>query len=476
MAKYQKDIQRKQRKVLKLKKDEVTVEHSIFFCTSIPRRSRKKTSIKQIVKNGQKFNPSTSWLDYKKESKKKNSKDLDQMGDNWYSVPLSEYDIPDSFPNDLDELLWDKDVFDFMNDIPNFFISIVDTRTSFQTGLSGSVTVPGNKFKACSSFHFKKHKGNYGQLHDAYIFSFREMKTKDNGNVICSLPGLPKKKLQDLCKKHGLSPYKTKPNLVSSLVPYIKGADELLFKEMKTKDNGNSINRLPKKGLQDLCRKHGLSPYKTKPNLVSSLVPYIKGADELLFKEMKTKDNGNSINRLPKKGLQDLCRKHGLSPYKTKPNLVSSLVPYIKGADELLFKEMKTKDNGNSINRLPKKELQDLCRKHGLSPYKTKPNLVNSLITYVKGAESFSFKEMKTKDNGNSIYSLRKKKLQELCKKYGLSPHKTKPNLVNSLVNYFKVNVGFRLMIDNLAFVTRSSPNYLIRFVCYYIKCLDALG
>jgi len=48
------------------------------------------------------------------------------------------------------------------------------------------------------------------------------MKTKDNGNVIYSLPGLPKKKLQDLCKKHGLSPYKTKPNLVSSLVPYIK--------------------------------------------------------------------------------------------------------------------------------------------------------------------------------------------------------------------------------------------------------------
>uniref|UniRef100_A0A3Q7GIE4 Uncharacterized protein n=1 Tax=Solanum lycopersicum TaxID=4081 RepID=A0A3Q7GIE4_SOLLC len=65
-----------------------------------------------------------------------------------------------------------------------------------------------------------KHKGNYGQLHDAHIFSFREMKTKDNGN----------------------------------------GADELLVKEMKTKDNGNSINRLPKKELQDLCRKHGSSP------------------------------------------------------------------------------------------------------------------------------------------------------------------------------------------------------------------------
>lgn len=48
------------------------------------------------------------------------------------------------------------------------------------------------------------------------------MKTKDNGNVICSLLGLPKKKLQDLCRKHGLSPYKTKPNLASSLVPYIK--------------------------------------------------------------------------------------------------------------------------------------------------------------------------------------------------------------------------------------------------------------
>lgn len=156
---------------------------------------------------------------------------------------------------------------------------------------------------------------------------------------------------------------------------------------------------------------------------------------------MKTKDNEDvicSLPALPKKTLQDLCRKHGLSPYKTKPNLVSSLVTYIKGADELLFKETKTKDSGNPISRLPKKELQDLCRKHGLSPYKTKPNLVNSLITYVKGAESFSYKEMKTKDSGNSIYSLPKKKLQELCRKYGLSPYKTKPNLVNSLINYFK--------------------------------------
>jgi len=77
----------------------------------------------------------------------------------------------------------------------------------------------------------------------------------------------------------------------------------------------------------------------------------------------------------------------------------------------------------------------------------------------MQGAESFSFKEMKTKDNGNSIYSLRKKKLQELCKKYGLSPHKTKPDLVNSLVNYFKVNVGFMLMIDNLTFVMSECGN-----------------
>ncbi|XP_019231559.1 PREDICTED: uncharacterized protein LOC109212373 isoform X4 [Nicotiana attenuata] len=46
---------------------------------------------------------------------------------------------------------------------------------------------------------------------------------------------------------------------------------------------------------------------------------------------------------------------------------------------------------------------------------------------------------MKTKDSRNSIYSLPKKKLQDLCKKYGLSPYKTKPNLVSSLINYFKI-------------------------------------
>ncbi|XP_047269214.1 uncharacterized protein LOC107870928 isoform X5 [Capsicum annuum] len=264
---------------------------------------------------------------------------------------------------------------------------------------------------------------------------FKEMKTKDSIN---SISRLSKKELQDLCRKHGLSPYKTKPNLLSSLVTYFNGADELLFKEMKTQDSVDSISRLSKKELQDLCRKHGLSPYKTKPNLLSSLVTYIKGADELLFKEMKTQDSVDSISRLSKKELQDLCRKHGLSPYKTKPNLLSSLVTYIKGTDELLLKEMKTKDSVNSLSRLSKKELQNLCRKHGLSPYKTKPNLVNTLITYVKGAESFSIKEMKTNGSGNSIYSLPKKKLQELCKKYGLSPYKTKPILVDSLINYFK--------------------------------------
>ncbi|KAM3344685.1 putative protein isoform X5 [Capsicum galapagoense] len=266
----------------------------------------------------------------------------------------------------------------------------------------------------------------------------REITTKDNANVICSLPGLPKKTLQDLCRKHGLSPYKTKPNLVSSLVTYTKGADELLFKEMKTKDSINSISRLSKKELQDLCRKHGLSPYKTKPNLLSSLVTYFNGADELLFKEMKTQDSVDSISRLSKKELQDLCRKHGLSPYKTKPNLLSSLVTYIKGADELLFKEMKTQDSVDSISKLSKKELQDLCRKHGLSPYKTKPNLLSSLVTYFNGADELLFKEMKTQDSVDSISRLSKKELQDLCRKHGLSPYKTKPNLLSSLVTYIK--------------------------------------
>lgn len=68
----------------------------------------------------------------------------------------------------------------------------------------------------------------------------------------------------------------------------------------------------------------------------------------------------------------------------------------------------------------------------------------------MQGEERLSFREMKTKDCPNSIYSLPKKKLQDLCKKYGLSPYKTKPNLVNSLINYFKVNVGFGLMTDDL--------------------------
>uniref|UniRef100_A0A5B7A7C4 SAP domain-containing protein n=1 Tax=Davidia involucrata TaxID=16924 RepID=A0A5B7A7C4_DAVIN len=43
---------------------------------------------------------------------------------------------------------------------------------------------------------------------------------------------------------------------------------------------------------------------------------------------------------------------------------------------------MENKEVGDFYCRLSKKELQDLCKKYGLSPYKTKSSLVNSLNSY----------------------------------------------------------------------------------------------
>ncbi|XAR48705.1 hypothetical protein NMG60_11031608 [Bertholletia excelsa] len=45
---------------------------------------------------------------------------------------------------------------------------------------------------------------------------------------------------------------------------------------------------------------------------------------------------------------------------------------------------------------------------------------------------------MENKGDKDFYYSLRKKELQNLCKRYGLSPYMTKSNLVNSLYSYLK--------------------------------------
>ena len=53
---------------------------------------------------------------------------------------------------------------------------------------------------------------------------------------------------------------------------------------------------------------------------------------------------------------------------------------------------------------------------------------------------------MEYKEDKDFYRSLPKKELQELCKIYGLSPYMTKSKLVNSLCSYFKVNSGGDLM------------------------------
>lgn len=46
---------------------------------------------------------------------------------------------------------------------------------------------------------------------------------------------------------------------------------------------------------------------------------------------------------------------------------------------------------------------------------------------------------MENRDDKDLYLSLSKKELQELCKRYGLSPYMTKPNLVDALSSYLKV-------------------------------------
>lgn len=47
---------------------------------------------------------------------------------------------------------------------------------------------------------------------------------------------------------------------------------------------------------------------------------------------------------------------------------------------------------------------------------------------------------MENRDDKDLYLSLSKKELQELCKRYGLSPYMTKPNLADALSSYLKVN------------------------------------
>ncbi|PSS24073.1 Topoisomerase I damage affected protein, partial [Actinidia chinensis var. chinensis] len=54
---------------------------------------------------------------------------------------------------------------------------------------------------------------------------------------------------------------------------------------------------------------------------------------------------------------------------------------------------------------------------------------------------------MERNDDKDFYRNFSKKKLQELCRSYGLSPYMTKPNLVNSLYSYFKAT-GFTTFRD----------------------------
>lgn len=89
--KCQNKLQRKQRNVLAAKKDKAITKHLENGFTSIPRKLR-------TVKKNQKFKPSTSWIGYKKENRKKDSKNANQTCNNWYSKPFQNTRFQDPFP------------------------------------------------------------------------------------------------------------------------------------------------------------------------------------------------------------------------------------------------------------------------------------------------------------------------------------------------------------------------------------------
>ncbi|KAK4364077.1 hypothetical protein RND71_015435 [Anisodus tanguticus] len=109
-----------------LAKEDETITHEPlgFSFTSVPRKSRTKTIVKRIVKKDQKFNSPASWIDYKRESRKEDSRGIDQTCNIYYSKPLSEYEIPGPVPDDLDALLWDKKItnLNFWDGIPDLEI------------------------------------------------------------------------------------------------------------------------------------------------------------------------------------------------------------------------------------------------------------------------------------------------------------------------------------------------------------------
>ncbi|KAG5579191.1 hypothetical protein H5410_049818 [Solanum commersonii] len=115
--------QRKLRKKLTKKKEPIIELLELAFM-SIPRKPRTKTIIRKIVKKDLKFNSSMDWTwlaTIEREDKKEDAKGNDQMGDKWYSIPLSEYEISGSIPDDLDALAWDINtiIFYFWDNIPN---------------------------------------------------------------------------------------------------------------------------------------------------------------------------------------------------------------------------------------------------------------------------------------------------------------------------------------------------------------------
>ncbi|XP_057820613.1 uncharacterized protein LOC131033397 isoform X2 [Cryptomeria japonica] len=121
---------------------------------------------------------------------------------------------------------------------------------------------------------------------------------------------------------------------------------------------------------------------------------------------------------LPRKELQNLCKKNGIPANKTNSFMADALASILKVDKPKV-----------DYHNLPRKELQNLCKKHGIPANKTNSFMADALTSILKVDKP----EV-------DYYSLSRKELQNLCKKHGIPANKTNSFMADALTLILKVD------------------------------------
>ncbi|GLJ36591.1 hypothetical protein SUGI_0735500 [Cryptomeria japonica] len=139
---------------------------------------------------------------------------------------------------------------------------------------------------------------------------------------------------------------------------------------------------LPRKELQNLCKKNGIPANKTNSSMADALTSILKV----------------DYHNLPRKELQNLCKKHGIPANKTNSFMADALTSILK-----------VDKHEVDYSSLPRKELQNLCKKHGIPANKTNSFMADALTSILKVDKTNVFGSATTKtlpqDVGNKSIS-----------------------------------------------------------------------